>query len=189
MRDTAQPPGYPAAPGVGRKSAIERALSILADVRSGETAGVLLLALNVFLLLAAYYLLKTVRESLILSERGAEVKSYSSAAQALLLLPIVPPYSALTSRMGRLRVLTGVALLFVVNLVAFYAIGTRGAHEGVPFFIWVGIFNNFIVAQFWSFANDLYSEGQGQRLFPVIGIGSSLGALAGAQIAGPFIHA
>src|SRR5579864_762931 len=95
-----------AAPEVGRKNAIERALSFLADVRSGEAAGVLLLTLNVFLLLAAYYLLKTVRESLILGERGAEVKSYSSAAQALLLLPIVPAYSALTSRMGRMRVMT-----------------------------------------------------------------------------------
>jgi AAA family ATP:ADP antiporter len=189
MRDSAQPPGYAAPPEVGRKRPIERALSVLADVHSGEAAGVLLLALNVFLLLAAYYLLKTVRESLILSERGAEVKSYSSAAQALLLLLIVPAYSALTSRMGRLRVMTWVTLLFVANLVAFYVIGTKGVHEGVPFFIWVGIFNNFIVAQFWSFANDLYSEAQGKRLFPIIGIGTSMGALAGAQVAGPFIHA
>src|SRR3984893_343957 len=184
MRDSALLPAE-----AGRKRLIERALSILPDVHSGEAAGVLLLALNVFLLLAGYYLLKTVRESLILSERGAEVKSYSSAAQALLLLLIVPAYSALTSRMGRLRVMTWVTLLFIVNLVAFYEIGTKGVHEGVPFFIWVGIFNNFIVAQFWSFANDLYSEEQGKRLFPIIGIGTSLGALAGAQVAGPFIHA
>ena len=172
-----------------RKNIFERALSIFAEVRAGEGAGVVLLSLNVFLLLASYYLLKTVRESLILSESGAEVKSYSSAAQALLLLLVVPAYSILTSRMGRLRVITWVTFIFVANLVMFYLAGIKGVREGVVFFIWVGIFNNFIVAQFWSFSNDLYSEEQGKRLFPIIGLGSSLGALAGAQIAGPFIRA
>jgi len=68
------------------QSWIDRSLSLVADVRAGEGAGALLLAANVFALLAFYYVLKTVRESLILSEGGAEVKSYASAGQALLLL-------------------------------------------------------------------------------------------------------
>ena len=61
-------------PDPSPKSRVERFLSHLADVRSGEGAGVLLLALNLFLLLAAYYMLKTVREVLILTQGGAEVK-------------------------------------------------------------------------------------------------------------------
>lgn len=169
------------------KGRVERVLSLFADVRPGEVQGVVLLSLNVFLLLAAYYFLKTVRESLILSESGAEVKTYSSAAQAFLLFLIVPAYSALTSRMGRLRVITWVSVLFISHLLVFYFCGLAGRREGVVFFIWVGIFNVFVIAQFWSFANDLYSEPQGKRLFPLIGIGSSLGALAGAEAAGGLI--
>src|SRR2546428_14019830 len=64
------------------KGLTDRFLSIFADVRGGEGIGALLLAANVFLLLAAYYILKTVREALILSEGGAETKIYSSAVQA-----------------------------------------------------------------------------------------------------------
>ena len=52
---------------------------------------------------------------------------------------------------------------------------------GVPFFLWVGIFNLMIVAQFWSFANDLYTKDQGERLFPIVAFGASLGAVVGAS--------
>jgi AAA family ATP:ADP antiporter len=164
-----------------RKSWLDRALSILADVRPGEGGGALLLSVNLLLLLAAYYMLKTVREALILSEGGAEVKAYSSAAQAVLLLLIVPAYGALASRVNRIQLITWVTLFFVSHLAAFYIFGSGGAREGVLFFIWVGIFNVFVIAQFWAFANDLYTEAQGKRLFAIIGVGSSLGAWLGAR--------
>src|SRR6202521_1211250 len=122
-----------------RKNLAERALSVLADVRAGEGAGVLLLGLNVFLLLVSYYLLKTVREPLILTQGGAEVKAYSAAVQAVLLLAIVPAYGFLASRVSRIRLITWVTLIFVANLVLFYAFGVAGAREGVIFFMWVGI--------------------------------------------------
>jgi AAA family ATP:ADP antiporter len=166
-----------------KKGIAEKVLSLLADVRAGEGAGVLLLALNSFLLLMSYYLLKTVREPLILTQGGAEVKAYSAAVQALLLLAIVPAYGALASRVSRIRLITWVTLIFVANLLLFYAFGVAGAREGVVFFLWVGIFNVFIVALFWSFANDLYSESRGKRLFPAIAVGGSLGSLVGAQAA------
>ncbi|HEV8413918.1 MAG TPA: Npt1/Npt2 family nucleotide transporter [Bryobacteraceae bacterium] len=166
-----------------KKGVVEKVLSLLADVRAGESAGVLLLALNSFLLLMSYYLLKTVREPLILTQGGAEVKAYSAAAQALLLLAIVPAYGALASRVSRIRLITWVTLIFVANLLLFYAFGVAGVREGVVFFLWVGIFNVFIVALFWSFANDLYSESHGKRLFPAIAVGGSLGSLVGAQAA------
>lgn len=72
------------------KNWLEKLLSLASDVQPGESAGVLLLTFNLALLLAAYYLLKTVRESLILAESGAEVTAYSSAAQAIVLLGVVP---------------------------------------------------------------------------------------------------
>ncbi len=163
---------------------LDRALTILAPVRAGEGAGALLLAGNVFLLLASYYVVKTVRESLILSEGGAEIKSYSAAGQALLLLLIVPAYGAFASRVNRIRLISWVTLFFVSHLAIFAVMGFRGFHVGIPFFLWVGIFNVLVIAQFWAFANDLYTEEQGKRLFAIVGVGSSLGAWAGSSVAG-----
>src|ERR1044071_4490294 len=170
-------------PDSSPKSRLEKFLSHLADVRGGEGAGALLLALNLFLLLAAYYLLKTVREVLILTEGGAEVKSYSAAGQAILLLEVVPLFGAFASRVNRVRLVTGVTLFFVSNLAIFAVLGKLGYREGVPYFLWVGIFNVMAVAQLWAFANDLYTRQQGERLFPVIGLGSALGAWVGAVAA------
>jgi len=166
-----------------RKSRLDRVLSAVADVRSGEAAGALLLAANVFVLLACYYVLKTVRESLILSEGGAEVKSYAAAGQALLLLAFVPLYGALATRVNRVRLVSSVTLFFASHLVVFYVLGSSGIQIGVPFFLWIGIFNLVVVAQFWAFANDLYDSDRGKRLFPVVGIGSLLGAWVGAEAA------
>ena len=160
-----------------------RLVASVAEIRPGEAATVLLLAVNVFCLLALYYVLKTVRESLILDESGAEVKSYAAAGQALLLLLVVPAYGAVASRVNRLWLVGGVTLFFASHLVVFYALGMMRVHVGVAFFLWLGVFNLVVIAQFWAFANDLYSRDDGKRLFPLIGLGSALGAWLGAQFA------
>jgi AAA family ATP:ADP antiporter len=56
------------------------------------------------------------------------------------------------------------------------------SHLGLVFFTWVGVFNMVVVAQFWSFANDVYTPEQGKRLFAIVGIGASLGSAAGAYV-------
>lgn len=165
------------------KSPLEKLLSVFADVRSGEGMSVILLTVNIFLLLAGYYLLKTAREALILTEGGAQIKSYSAALQAMLLLLVVPAYGWVASRVKRALLISGVMLFFASHLVVFYILGTQGVHEGVVFFVWVGIFNVFVISQVWAFANDLYTEPQGKRLFPFIGIGGSIGAWVGATSA------
>jgi AAA family ATP:ADP antiporter len=138
---------------------------------------------NVFLLLTAYYLLKVAREPLILLGGGAEVKSYASVGQSILLVFVTSAYGWLASRVGRMALISWVTLIFVVNLGTFWALGERGVPLGVPFFLWVGIFNLMSIAQFWSFAADIYPNEQGIRLFPLVGVGSSVGAVAGAWIA------
>jgi len=167
-----------------RRGPLDRLLSLGADVRAGEGTGALMLAGNVFLLLAFYYLLKTVREALILSEGGAEVKSYAAAGQAVLLLGFVPAYGALASRVNRLTLINWVTLFFASHLVIFYLLGAAGVHIGVAFFLWIGVFNLVMPAQLWAFANDVYDAERGKRLFPIVGIGASLGAWAGAAFAG-----
>ena len=176
--------------GSGSKQTwLERGLSVFSEVHGGEAAGALLLAANVFCLLGSYYLLKTVREALILSEGGAEVKSYAAGAQAMILLLLVPAYGAVASRVNRTRLINGVMLFFVSHLAVFHQLAARGVHIGVPFFLWVGIFNLMVVAQFWAFANDLYTHERGQRLFPLVGIGASLGAWVGARLASSLMAA
>jgi AAA family ATP:ADP antiporter len=171
-----------------RKSPLERLLSIITDVRAGEGLGAVLLTADLTVLLGGYYLLKTVRESLILAQGGAEVKAYSSAAQAILLFGVVPVYGWIATRMNRNQLLRWTALFFASNLLLFAYLGSRGIHEAVPYFIWVGIFNVFTVAQLWAFATDLYTEAQGKRLFPMLGVGASIGAVGGAWIAGKLIE-
>jgi ATP:ADP antiporter, AAA family len=169
------------------KNLLERLLSIITEVRSGEGLGAVLLTADLAVLLGGYYLLKTVRESLILAQGGAEVKAYSSAAQAILLFGVVPVYGWIATRINRNQLLRWTSLFFASNLLLFAYLGSRGTREAVPYFIWVGIFNVFTVAQLWAFATDLYTEAQGKRLFPMLGVGASLGAVGGAWIAGKLI--
>ncbi|MEO5616323.1 MAG: Npt1/Npt2 family nucleotide transporter [Candidatus Eisenbacteria bacterium] len=182
----AQPAGTPPSRA---KGPLDRVLGLFAEVRGGEGLSAFLLMTNIFLLLAAYYLLKTIREPLILSGPGggAEVKSYAAAAIAGLLIIIVPLYSALASRVSRVKLINGVTLFFIACLIAFFALSAAGVPVGVAFFIWVGIFNLMVIAQLWAFANDVYTVEQGKRLFAIVGIGASLGAIAGSFVTGQLV--
>ncbi len=116
------------------------------------------------------------------------MKSYAAAGQALLLLVLVPLYGALADRLPRRRLLNTVSGIFFACLVGFYLLTRAGVAVGIVFFLWVGIFNLMIVAQFWSFANDLYTRDQGERLFPVVALGASIGAVMGSVITGWLIQ-
>ncbi|MDB4954025.1 MAG: hypothetical protein JWO36_1594 [Myxococcales bacterium] len=153
-------------------------------VHRGEGITAVLLALNVFVLLTTYYVLKVVREPLILLGGGAELKAYASAGQALLLLAVVPAFSAVAARVNRLQLLTGVQMFFVGCLLAFYLLARSHAPIGLAFYLWLGIFNVLVVSNFWSFATDLYTPEQGKRLFGIIGLGGSGGAILGALVPG-----
>ena len=180
---------------VAQKSQLDRLLGLAAEVHAGEAATALLLGLNGFLILAAYYVIRPLRSAFLLPVRmtlpgggvltGAEITSYSGAVLAGLFLFIVPLYGSLASKVNRIRLINGVTLFFVSNLVVFFLLGQAGVSPGalgVPFFLWIGIFNLVVVAQFWSFANDLYTPEQGKRLFAFMGFGQLTGAIAGPLI-------
>lgn len=164
------------------RSPLERVLSLFAEVRPGEGRRTALLAVSIFLLLTAYYIIKPVREALILAGGGAAVKSYASAGQAALLLITVPLYARLAGQLPRRRLLTVVTLFFTACLGGFYALARFDVPLGVPFFLWVGIFNYTVVAQFWSLANDLHTPEEGKRLFAILGFGASAGAVFGSWV-------
>jgi len=93
-------------------------------------------------LLVAYYVLKTVREPLILASGGAELKSYAAALQAATLIVYVPLYGWVASRLTRQRFLL-VVVLFFFGCIQLFVIGRllELPYTGFVFFIWVGIFS------------------------------------------------
>lgn len=164
-----------------QRGLLEKFLSLFAETHAGEGGSALLLTFSVFFLLVSYYLVKTAREPLILAS-GAEIKSYASVGQTLLLIPVTYLYGLLSHRVGRLKLITIVTLVFASNLVLFFGLNLAGVPIGLAFYLWAGVFNMMIVAQFWSFAADVYSEEQGKRLFAILGIGSTVGAVAGSGV-------
>ncbi|RKZ99359.1 MAG: translocase, partial [Gammaproteobacteria bacterium] len=166
---------------------VERFLGLFADVRSGEGTTIMLLTLNLFIILIAYYIAKVVREPLILAGGGAEVKSYSAAGQAVLLLFAVPLYAWLASNFPRRKLINIVTLFFAGCLVLFYLF-SQSKGIGVVFYLWVGIFSLMVIAQFWAFANDLYSPEAGKRVFAIVAFGGSFGAVFGSYFAGQLIE-
>jgi len=171
---------------------LDRALRIFGDVRAGEGATVLLMFANIFTILLGYYVIKTVREPLILNTGGAEieafggaeVKSFASAGQAIILMGFIPLYSWFASRVDRMRLIVGFNLFFIGCIEFFFLAGrAQIPYTGIAFFIWVGIFSNAVIAQFWSYANDIYSRSAGERLFPIIVLGMTAGSPLGSKLA------
>jgi ATP:ADP antiporter, AAA family len=174
-------------PTPGRHTILDRVLRPLSRVHPGEGALAILMLVCVFLILTSYYVMKTVREGLILTGgtfglKGGELKAYANGAMAVLLVGIIPAYGALANRVGRLRLVTISYAIVIACLLAFFALGRAGVAVGLPFFVWLGMVSVFLVAQFWSYANDLYSDEQGKRLFAIIAVGGSLGAVVGPQL-------
>jgi AAA family ATP:ADP antiporter len=98
---------------------------------------------------------------------------------------VVKIFSRIASRAPRQKLITRVTLFFISNLLIFYVLYLAGVGPGamgIIFFIWAGIFSLIIVAQFWGFANDLYTEEEGKRLFPLVAFGATFGGYVGGKV-------
>lgn len=163
---------------------LDRASRVVGDVRSGEGLTAILFATTLFVGLFAYYVLKTVREPLILVTGGAEVKAYATGIQALVLMGVVPGYGALARRLDRRRLVLGTQVFFLGSVEVFALLATlRPPYLGIVFYVWLGVYVLTSVAQLWGLANDVYQHGQGLRLFPLVALGAPLGSAAGALFA------
>jgi len=175
-----------------RYSPVERVMRLFADVRPQEGLTSIILVANIFLILAAYYLIKPVREGWLAVTDIAgftklEVKAYSAFVQGLMLVVILPLYASLAARWPRRKLIVRVGLAFALVLVMFWASrpGTWFGDlpfVGILFYLFVGIFSVTLVAQFWAFSTDVYGPERGARLFPVIAIGAALGSTVGSWI-------
>lgn len=159
-------------------------MRLLTRVRAGEGRCIALFGGHAFLIMASYYVLKALRESFLLAGAAAEVRSYAVAANGVVLMLLVPLYSAVRRRIDGQRLVRFVSAFFALNILAFalsYPFRTS-KWFGIVFFIWVSVYGLMVVTQFWALAANSFNTRSGQRLFPAIMLGATLGALAGAQI-------
>ncbi len=173
-------------------SRFEKFLRVFADVKPKEGVTCVILISNIFLILAAYYLIKPVREGwLAITDIAGltklETKAYSAFAQSVLLIAILPTYARLASKWTRRNLIIRVGLGFVLVLVGFWLsqpnlLFGNLTIVGILFYLFVGIFSVTLVAQFWAFTTDIYGAERGARLFPIVAIGAALGSTTGSLL-------
>ena len=175
-----------------QRSINERFLGLFTDVRPGEGPTALLMFCNVFLILSAYYLIKPLREGwLAISDISGlskmEIKAYTSFAQSICLLFVVGWYGKLAGRWHRVTLITRSTLFCIFILVVFWFLQPDFFIKGLPlsgivFYVWVGMFGVFVVAQFWTFCADIYTDDRGRRMMPLVAIGATSGGVTGSWI-------
>ena len=172
------------------RSTLSRILGRAVLVEPGETKPLLLSGLYFFLLLLSYYLLRPMREAFGVA-RGADSLPWLMTGTLLAMLLVNPAFAALVSRLPRRRFIPAAYRFFEVNAVLFalalILFPGAGTWLGYAFYIWLSVFNLFVVSVFWAFMADGFSEGQGQRLFGMIAIGGTLGAIVGAWLASTLV--
>lgn len=137
-----------------------------------------------FLLLAGYYVLRPVRTEMGI-QTGVQRLPWLMTATFVVMLAIQPVFGWLIAHVPRARLLPGIYAFFVVNLLGFYGLfeaGLQAPWVAKTFFVWLSVFNLFVVSVFWSFMAELFNASQGKRLFAVISAGGSLGAIVGAGV-------
>ena len=137
-----------------------------------------------FTLLAGYYVLRPLRDQMGIAG-GVKALPWMFTATFVTLLVAQPLYGALVARLPRARFIPIVNHFFVANLALFWLLLTLDIEKVLVarvFFVWVSVFNLFVIAVFWSFMADLFTSEQGKRLFGFIGAGGTAGALLGPVI-------
>lgn len=153
----------------------------LVSVRPGEVRALLFSFAYFFFLLGGYAMLRPVRDQMAVAG-GIDNFKYLFLYTFIAMLLAAPLYGAVVARAAKARIVPVVYRFFILNLLAFWVfILATGApaKAGVVFFVWLSVFNLFVVSVFWSLMNDLFTSDQGKRLFAFIAAGGSLGALVG----------
>jgi AAA family ATP:ADP antiporter len=155
-------------------------------IHSGEWTAAAWSFFAFFCVLAAYYMLRPVREQLSAAVGSTQLPWFFGASFGAMLV-LTPLFAWMVSRWPRRVVVPLVYLFFIGCLVGFLplfanadALGPRTL--GIVFFVWLSVFNLFVVSVFWTFMADIWNAEQARRLFPLIGIGGVAGAIAGPSL-------
>ncbi len=130
-----------------------------------------------FLVLCSYYLLRPVRDTVAVALGTEELQRLFTVTFAAMLV-LVPLFGWLCARLPRARLLPLVYGFFALNLLGFAI-----ALPPTVFFVWLSVFNLFVVSVFWSFMSDVFETAQAARLYGAVSAGGSCGAIAGPLLA------
>ena len=155
-------------------------LERIIQIRHGEWPRFILAFAYFFFLLGGYFMLRPMRGTV--ASNNSDILHLLYSATFITMLLIVPVFGWLVSKFRRSRFIPGIYLFFMSNLLFFiYAFDGDSTTIWVQrgFYVWLSVFNLFVVSIFWSFMADIFRPGQAQRLFGSIMAGGSLGAIAG----------
>ena len=164
----------------------QKVASRLTGTHPDEAGIVLLSAAYFFFILSAYYVLRPIRDGMGVVG-GVENIPWLFTATLAGMLVAHPVFASIVSRWPRKRFVTVTYRFFMLNLLVYYFLltgleGTAAVWVGRTFFVWISVFNLFVVSVFWSFMTDIYRERQSRRLFGLIGVGGTVGGIVGSSI-------
>jgi AAA family ATP:ADP antiporter len=155
-------------------------------VTARDLQATVIAAVYFFFVLGSYYIVRPVREQLGAAAGGSDVLPWLWTGTFIATVVLTPFYGAIVARFPR-RIFIPIAYaFFAIGMIAFSTIASSehpATWMAVAFYIWVSVFNLFVVAVFWSFMADIFTDEQARRLFGPIGIGGTLGAIAGPAAA------
>jgi AAA family ATP:ADP antiporter len=157
-------------------------------IKPGEFVAVAWSFVYFFSLLSAYYMLRSVREAMAITG-GTQNIPWLFTGTFVVMMLATPVFGWVAARYPRKQFLPWVYYFFILNILIFFGAFTYALRNDVEtvwiaraFFVWLSVFNLFVVSVFWSFMADIYSKGQGRRLFGLISAGGSAGALIGPLV-------
>jgi len=171
---------------------LTRLLAKLVDASDREVKPLLWACLYFFLVLAAYFIIRPLRDEMGVAG-GVRNLPWLFSGTLLGMLAVHPLFTWLVGRLPRRRFITTSYRFFMVNLAVFFVLlkvlpATHGIWVGRAFYIWVSVFNLFVVSVFWSLMADVFRPEQGRRLFGFIAVGGTLGAVTGSTITATLVE-
>lgn len=166
--------------------------SRLLAIEAGEWRSFIVSFCYFFVLLACYYTMRPLRDALAANVIGTENLKYPFAITFVLMLCLTPVFGWLAARVPRRRLIPIIYGFFFTTILVFASLFAKygeAANVAIAFWVWLSVFNVFVVSVFWSFMADVYNSEQAKRLFPPIAAGGSLGAISGPFIGGQLVSA
>lgn len=175
------------------KSSMTRLLNRAVDLRKGEGVALAFSFTYYFLLLCAYYILRPIRDEMGVAG-GVENLAWLFTGTLVGMMLLHPVFTSLVKRLPRNRFVPLTYRFFIANLLIFFVLLKilpldNSVWVGRIFFIWVSVFNLFVISVFWSFMTDIYCSSQSKRLFGMLAVGGTIGAIAGSTITSALVAA
>lgn len=166
-------------------------VSRLTGIRPDEQAAVAWSLIYIVALFLSYYVLRPIRDELGVAG-GVKNLPWLFTGTLIAMLVATPLFGYAVRRFSRKRFIAISYRFFALNLIVFAVLLATSSPEqqvwiGRTFFIWVSVFNLFVVSVFWSFVTDIFDSGQGKRLFGILAAGATVGGLLGSALTSVFV--